>query len=153
MFLSIFNQVMYSSPSAIEPNSPVTSPGNIVSDENRSLGWKVNVRASKIDVYLLSIDGKPLISDGVRQTTSTELPNVTVTVLHIVASRPSDSGRYRCSDGHSLQSKEAKLSLRDGHLHSFLRSLSSVSSPSIFSSSFRTVLSLFIVLSFFRRLE
>ena len=90
------------------------------------------------------LDGKPLVSDGTRTTTSTELPNATLTVLHIVASRPSDSGSYRCSDGHSAQSKEAKLYLRDSNLHHFLRSLSSSSSSSststLHSSFYRTVL-------------
>ncbi|CAF1238161.1 unnamed protein product [Adineta steineri] len=72
-------------------------------------------------------DGKPLLSDVSHITTSTELPNVTVTVLHIVSSRLSDSGSYRCSDGHSVQSKEAKLYLRDGNLNRFPQSLSSSS--------------------------
>ncbi|CAF1049979.1 unnamed protein product [Rotaria sordida] len=92
-------------------------------------------------------DGKPLTSDASHITTSTELPNVTVTVLHIIASRPSDSGSYRCSDGHSAQSKEAKLYLRDGNLHTFLRSLSSSTSISKFFS-YRTVFCLFIFLFF-----
>lgn len=99
---------------------------------------------------LFSLDGKPVVSDGVRMAVSTELPNATVTVLHIVASRPSDSGSYRCSDGHSVQSKEAKLSLRDTSLHAFIRSLSSSTSSSVLAS-FRTVVSLLtaLVLLFF----
>lgn len=92
-------------------------------------------------------DGQPLLSDASRITTATELPNATITVLHIVASRPSDRGSYRCSDGYSAQSKEAKLYLRDGSLHTFLRSLSSSSStlPAKFSFS-RTVFCLYIFL-------
>jgi len=90
-------------------------------------------------------DGKPLLSDATRITTSSELPNATVTVLHIIASRPSDSGSYRCSDGYSAQSKEAKLYLRDGNFHTFFRSLSSSNSNSKFSS-YRTVFCLFIFL-------
>ncbi|CAF3854204.1 unnamed protein product [Rotaria sp. Silwood2] len=92
-------------------------------------------------------DGKPLTSDASHITTSAELPNVTVTVLHIIASHPSDSGSYRCSDGHSAQSKEAKLYLRDGNLHTFLRSLSSSTTISKFFS-YRTVVCLFIFLFF-----
>ena len=80
-------------------------------------------------------------------TISTELPNVTVTILQIVASRPSDSGSYRCSDGYSAQSKEAKLYLRDTSQQTFLRSLSS--STSISSSTFRTVFYLVILHFFF----
>ncbi len=61
-------------------------------------------------------------------TTSTELPNVTVTTLQIVASHFNDSGSYRCSNGHGAQSKEAKLYLRDTNQQIFLRSLSSSNS-------------------------
>ena len=92
-----------------------------------------------------SLDGKPLQLDGSRITTSTEFPNATLTVLHIVSSRPSDRGSYRCSDGHSAQSREAKLYVRDGNLHTFFRSLSSSTSNSKYSSS-RTV---FFVYTFF----
>jgi hypothetical protein len=100
------------------------------------------------------IDGKPLLVDATRVTTSTELPNVTVTTLQIVASRPSDGGSYRCSDGHSAQSKEAKLYLRDTNQQTYLRSLSSSSSSSsssipISSSACRTVFYLFILPCFF----
>lgn len=98
--------------------------------------------------FLLIIDGKPLPSDASRITVSTELPNATVTVLQIMASRPSDGGSYRCSDGHSAQSKEAKLYLRDGSLNRFLHSLSS--SSFIFKfSSYRTVFCLYIFLLLF----
>jgi len=98
-------------------------------------------------INFLLIDGKPLLSDASRITTSSELPNATVTVLHIISSRPSDSGSYRCSDGHHAQSKEAKLYLRDGNLHTFFRSLSSSTSISKISS-YRTVVCLFIFLFF-----
>ncbi len=94
-----------------------------------------------------SLDGKPLLLDASRITTSTEFPNATVTVLHIMASRPSDRGSYRCSDGYSAQSKEAKLYVRDGNLHTFFRSLSSSTSSSKYSS-YRTV-SFFFVYTFF----
>lgn len=94
-------------------------------------------------VFSFLSDGQPLLSDATRITTSMELPNATITVLHIVASRPSDRGSYRCSDGQSAQSKEAKLYLRDGNINTFLRSLSSSASlsriSSSSSSSFRTV--------------
>ena len=76
-------------------------------------------------------------------TTSIELPNVTVTTLQIVASHLNDSGSYRCSDGHSAQSKEAKLYLRDTNQQLSLRSLSSSISISSFLL-FRTVFYLFI---------
>lgn len=95
-----------------------------------------------------SLDGQPLLSDGTRITTSMELPDATITVLHIVASRPSDRGSYRCSDGQNAQSKEAKLYLRDGNINTFLRSLSSSGSLSM-NSSFRTVFCLYIFLSLF----
>lgn len=93
-------------------------------------------------------DGQPLLSDASRITTSMELPNATVTVLHIVASRPSDRGSYRCSDGESAQSKEAKLYLRDGNIQTFLRSLSSSCSLTRISI-FRTVFCLYFRLSHF----
>lgn len=64
-------------------------------------------------------------------TTSTELPDVTVTTLQIVASHSNDSGLYRCSDGHGAQSKEAKLNIRDTDQQISLRSLSSSSLLSI----------------------
>jgi hypothetical protein len=89
------------------------------------------------------IDGKPLITDATRVTTSNELPNVTVTTLQIVASHLNDSGSYRCSDGHSAQSKEARLYLRDTNQQIFLRSLSSSTSISSLLA-FRTVFYLFI---------
>ncbi|CAF1147935.1 unnamed protein product [Adineta steineri] len=90
-------------------------------------------------------DGKPLITDGTRVTISTELPNATVTTLQIVASQLNDSGSYRCSDGHSAQSKEAKLYLRDTHQQVFLRSFSSSSTSSLLTLlSFRTVFCFFI---------
>lgn len=91
-------------------------------------------------------DGKPIQSDSSHVTTSAELPNATVTILHITASRPSDSGSYRCSDGSTAQSREAKLYLRDGTFHTFLRSLSSSSSSMRFYPS-RTVFCLFIFFS------
>ncbi len=90
-------------------------------------------------------DGKPILSDASRRTTSTELPNATVTILQIIASRPSDSGSYRCSDGHSAQSREAKLYLRDVNFQSFIHSLSS-SSFILKFSSYRTVFYLVIFL-------
>ncbi len=93
-------------------------------------------------IYLL-IDGKPLTADATRVTTSTELPNVTVTTLQIIVSNFNDSGSYRCSDGHGAQSKEAKLYLRDANQEIFLRSLSSSTSISILLS-FRTVFYSFI---------
>ncbi|CAF3924900.1 unnamed protein product [Rotaria magnacalcarata] len=93
-------------------------------------------------------DGKPITSDTSHVTTSTELVDATVTVLHITASRPSDSGSYRCSDGHSVQSKEARLYLRDDNAHTFLRSLSSATSSFSKSLSSRTVFRLFIFLFF-----
>lgn len=93
-------------------------------------------------IYLI-IDGKPLVADATRVTTSTELPNVTVTTLQIVASHINDSGSYRCSDGHGAQSKEAKLYLRDTNQQISLRSLSS--STSILSLlSYRAVFYSFI---------
>jgi hypothetical protein len=76
-------------------------------------------------------------------TTSTELPNATVTTLQIVASQLNDSGSYRCSDGHSAQSKEAKLYLRDTNQQIHIRSLSASTSISSFLSC-RTVFYLFI---------
>ncbi len=78
-------------------------------------------------------------------TTSTELPNATVTTLQIVASQLNDSGSYRCSDGHSAQSREAKLYLRDVNFQSFIHSLSS-SSFILKFSSYRTVFYLVIFL-------
>jgi hypothetical protein len=93
-------------------------------------------------IYLI-IDGKPLVADATRVTTSTELPNVTVTTLQIVASHINDSGSYRCSDGHGAHSKEAKLYLRDTNQQISLRSLSS--STSILSLLlYRTVFYSFI---------
>jgi hypothetical protein len=89
-----------------------------------------------------------LISDASRITTSSELPNATITVLHIIASRPSDSGSYRCSDGSGAQSKEAKLYLRDGNFHTLFHSLSSSNSILKFSS-YRTVFCCFIFLFLF----
>jgi hypothetical protein len=94
--------------------------------------------------YSFLLDGQPLVADATRVTTSAELPNVTVTVLQIVASRPSDSGSYRCSNGHGAQSKEAKLYLRDSHLHAFLRSLAASSASSQYPTVF--CLLLFLVL-------
>ncbi len=95
-------------------------------------------------IYLL-IDGKPLVADATRVTTSTELPNVTVTTLQIVASHLNDSGSYRCSDGHGAQSKESKLYLRDTNPQIFPRSLSSSTSITPFLT-FRTVFYSFIFL-------
>ncbi len=62
-----------------------------------------------------------------------------------MASRPSDRGSYRCSDGYSAQSKEAKLYLRDGNLNRLLHSLSSSGFSSKFSL-YRTVFCLYIFL-------
>lgn len=92
-------------------------------------------------------DGKPIQSDSSHITTAAELPNATVTILHIIASRPSDSGSYRCSDGSTAHSREAKLYLRDGPFHTFLRSLATSSSSMKFDSS-RTVFCLLIFLLF-----
>ncbi|CAF1593129.1 unnamed protein product [Adineta ricciae] len=89
-------------------------------------------------------DGKPLLSDASHMTISTELPNATVAVLQILASRSTDSGSYRCTDGYHVQSKEVKLYLRDGNLHQSIQSLSSSNSTNIFSS-FRTVFLLYTV--------
>lgn len=93
--------------------------------------WLKGNRSSTHDPLALHtcccLDGKPLLSDASRITVSKELPNATVTTLHIVASRASDSGSYRCSDGHSVQSKEVKLYLRDGHARKSSQLLSSSS--------------------------
>lgn len=88
-------------------------------------------------IIIVVVDGKPLITDATRVTTSTELPNATVTTLQIVASQLDDSGSYRCSDGHGAQSREAKLYLRDINQQMSLRSCSPL-------TSFRTVFLLFI---------
>jgi len=82
-------------------------------------------------------------------TTSTELPNVTVTTLQIVASHFNDSGSYRCSDGHGAQSKEAKLYLRDTNQQISSRSLSSSSSSSSILSEQCFIYSFFIFFAFY----
>lgn len=92
-------------------------------------------------------DGKPLVADSTRVTTSTEYPNVTMTTLKILASHVNDSGSYRCSNGHGAKSKEAKLYLRDTNQQVSARSLSSSSSISILFLN-RTVFC-FIVFSIF----
>jgi len=127
----------------IQPSDVLVSVGDQTEFSCNFTGQH-RVRREKVTWFK---DGKPLLSDGSRITTSTELPNATVTILHIIASRPSDSGSYRCSDGHSAQSKEAKLYLRDGNLHTFIHSLSSSAFISKFSF-YRTVFCLFIFLFF-----
>ncbi len=86
----------------------------------------------KIELIFL-IDGKPLVADATRVTISTELPDVTVTTLQIVASHSNDSGFYRCSDGHA-QSQEAKLHIRDTDQPISFRSSSSSSIRTVFYS-------------------
>jgi hypothetical protein len=95
-----------------------------------------------------SLDDQPLVADATRVITSTQqLANVTVITLEILASRPSDTGSYRCSYGHGVQSKEARLYLRDVNQPVQLRSLSSssVTSTASMSAIFRTVFYLFIL--------
>jgi hypothetical protein len=67
-------------------------------------------------------------------TTSTELPDVTVTTLQIVASHSNDSGVYRCSNGRGAQSREAKLHIRDIDQQISFRSSSSSSIRTVFYS-------------------
>ena len=86
--------------------------------------------------FLVCLDGRAIEADGNRVITITELVNVTLTTLQLVACRTSDRGSYRCTDGRFGQSREAKLYLQDTSEQIFLRSISSFSP--------RTVVSLFV---------
>jgi len=97
---------------------------------------------------LYFLDGKSLVAaDSTRVITSTEFPNITTTTLKILVSHVNDSGSYRCSNGRSAKSREAKLHLRDTNQQVSARSLSSLASILFLN---RTVFYFFVFSVFFR---
>ncbi|CAF0872473.1 unnamed protein product, partial [Didymodactylos carnosus] len=102
-------------------------PSDVIVEAGQSTQFSCNFTGKKRvrrETVTWLKDDQPIIVNQGQIISTSEYPNVTITILKIFSSKPSHTGKYRCTNGHIL-AKEAKLFVKDSQTNRLFHSLSS----------------------------